>query len=93
MSISYVFSMFVPIAFCSFLVFSYYDGKKVEKISKELTKKENRKYRKELMDKRDFSWMGTIKLPKSFEFIGSFLAFLVVLFILTLFVSLFFHNL
>ena len=75
------------IAFCLYVIIEYYRGKKVEKISENLTEKKVKELRKELMTRKDMSWMATIKLPKIFEYIGNVLAVLVIFFLLVLFVS------
>ena len=75
----YIFVLFLPIGFCLFIVASYYRGKKIENVSKVLSKKEIKQLRTELMEKRDLSWLAIIRLPKMFEYIGNILALLVIL--------------
>lgn len=80
----YISIFFLPIGFCLIIVFSYFRGKKIENISNKLSAEDTKKLRKELMQKRDFSWLATIKLPKAFEYLGNVLALLIILFILTI---------
>ena len=92
MSFNEVSSILAGVFFCLYIVIEYYRGKKVEKISKNLTEEETKKLRKELLSQRDLSGLATIKLPKVFEYIGNILAILVILFFLALFALVFLKS-
>lgn len=83
----YISNILFPIGFGLFIVISYYSGKKIENISKNLNKKETKKLRTELMRRKDISWLATFKLPKIFEYIGNILALLFILFFITIFIA------
>ncbi|MCB1586005.1 MAG: hypothetical protein KDI52_06975 [Xanthomonadales bacterium] len=93
MNYSMIATWLTPIAFSVYILIVFYNGKKIEKISKNLSEDKKKALRNELKSNRDYaSWMATIRLPKPVGVIGNILAFIIILFIITIVVVLFTHK-
>ncbi len=93
MNYSMIATWLTPIAFSVYILIVFYNGKKIEKISKNLSEDKKKALRNELKSNRDYaSWMATIRLPKPVGVFGNILALLVVLFIVVIIVALFIHK-